>query len=487
MLEQIENLKKLVTANSNLLIPQELTETKALLSELEIPNSSENNISITEFDLTEKIELLRKKAEENRNPDLVKLCKNLICFFFLDAAEHAINGIKSQQYINNAQEESMNWIAQLFISTNLNYQAFLKTPEMCAKAKAIKIFIKDSHKKTNDASQRINLEELSTIIENKKNTRLETMPIVQKESIILYGIDEGNLIILLENILALINSSQKRKQFIFFSHEATSHSQLLDVEWDAVNNRFLILSLDSSPLEDQYHVLKFLSDSLTERNIVFQVIACQTCLQRDYISCAVYAYFFANQISKICFADLENKKLFVSQPAFKAFIDDGKYLDFISLPSPIRWLDPKALSPEIILSTQSRERVKELSPTLYARSLTEQTEFITRKTAGMKEKADLYKKSTSELLVFFKTTDPGQALRRCATGHGSVNKLKVLLKKFPDKINDQDQNPKGKNTPLHCALKSKQAKHAELLKKYGALTNLQNADQITADMLMSKK
>jgi len=164
--------------------------------------------------------------------------------------------------------------------------------------------------------------------------------------------DPQALQLLYDNIQAMVSSNKtQRKQILFYYNLATGHVELLDVAFDATIQKLCLINVSSSHLVSQHYFLQQLEHQLQERNLRFGIIACQTDIQRDGVSCLLYAYALSGIVARSSFAKLLDEKFATSPPTFfDVSHQEGHILG--EIPN-VRWCTLHALGHKTSLMSQS--------------------------------------------------------------------------------------------------------------------------------------
>lgn len=164
--------------------------------------------------------------------------------------------------------------------------------------------------------------------------------------------DPQALQLLYDNIQAMVSSNKtQRKQILFYYNLATGHVELLDVAFDATIQKLFLINISSTHLASQHYFLQQLVHQLHARNLRFDIIACQTDIQRDGISCLLYAYALSGIVARSSYAKLLEPKFATRPPTFfDVSHQEGHILG--EIPN-VRWCTLHALSPKVSLMSQS--------------------------------------------------------------------------------------------------------------------------------------
>lgn len=285
-----------------------------------------------------------------------------------------------------------------------------------------------------------------------------------------------------------------RQQIALYLSHSAGHAITLDISKNSNSQELEIIALESTRSWQFAAALQKITDTLTKFEIKHKILACQTDLQKDGMSCTAYVLSFLALLAKTSFQALsQNTALFHAQPSF--FISP----QFSTQPMPVipntQWFDVIALGKKAVMMGQSfkkmRSDLQKLFPNLEHKKIEVMITDLKRhynidgKEIGsyIDYKRREYKaiasgqpfKHISWDTIAAKLTGPSKipptqevALRRLAAGFGTVQELEYLISSMEGlSISCQDSGEKG-YTPLHHAVKNAKEKRAFLLLSAGA-------------------
>ncbi|MCS5710785.1 hypothetical protein [Candidatus Berkiella aquae] len=312
-------------------------------------------------------------------------------------------------------------------------------------------------------------------------------------------IDQTVLQSLLKKIQSIHNALQPRTQFIV-DILGQGHAMVLDVSKNVETQCLEIICAEPACLAYQAQFLENLLLELNKAQISTAVIAIQTNLLKDYNSCYTFSLALSGEISKLTFAELAKKDP-VAQPCFL------RNRDQVVLPpiEGVTWRDVTALGEKAVMMGQSFTEMKgnllklnsgqtkkvdtliadlkmlyALPPTAFASpdNQEQQYSYIHARRHSLRQRAsdDLYSDLNVEaVLAKMKTTLPGQALRRFASGFGSKRQMAFLMEKYPVVL-DEISETTGR-TALHFAYANHKLSRAHLLEQAGASLAIEDKQQ----------
>ncbi len=132
-----------------------------------------------------------------------------------------------------------------------------------------------------------------------------------------YVPDPQSVELLCQNLQAMtVSPHSQRKQILFYYNLPTGHVELIDAEFDATTQQLYLINISSTHMASQYLFLQTLTKHLNDMKISFHTIACQANIQRDGISCLLYAYAFSGIVARLSYAQLADRKFHTTQPTF---------------------------------------------------------------------------------------------------------------------------------------------------------------------------
>ncbi|MBS0287327.1 MAG: ankyrin repeat domain-containing protein [Proteobacteria bacterium] len=287
---------------------------------------------------------------------------------------------------------------------------------------------------------------------------------------------------LVTEVVKIARGEAKRTQFIVDPNGQT-HALALDVSWNPNTGQLEMICVESSILIAQYNFILELSTRLMARGIRHQILAIQGDLQKDMSSCYTFAYIFSRMLSKLTFAQLNNKSK-IPQPSFS--LGQGPIACPL-LRENVQWLDVTALGERAvkmghsytdmrknllkIYPHQEKEVDQKIAQWKSCYEVESLTGYTTYRRQSLRLKAigkPLDGITMEKIYAHTKTTTPGHALRRLAAGWGPLREMRYLLNAHAEVINEL--GTKEGKTPLDWANQNKQMHRAKILKEAGALT-----------------
>lgn len=285
---------------------------------------------------------------------------------------------------------------------------------------------------------------------------------------------------LLFNKIASIASSDKnlRQQILFYFNISTGHVELLDVAFDAMTKKLSIINVSSTNMVSQYYFIQTLSRHLKEQRYDFELVACQANIQRDGISCSLYAFALSSLVAKLSFQAITAEKFRTTQPLFYDVSHRrGHYLEPLE---NIAWCSIHALGVKAILMSQSftfmretleghykAEEIKALITEFKDKyGLVESPDFATKRDYidylrwRLTSQDPMKDLSIDKLKRKCKVQDNGQLVRR-AVNYCTKSEFSFLISEFSklslDKnpLDEKDANPEKGYTPLMLAINTR--------------------------------
>lgn len=204
--------------------------------------------------------------------------------------------------------------------------------------------------------ERISKAALECAIEARNKRRallsddLPSMVVSEPDCFLMGSISKNASALLLKEILLLLDSPNKRKQFLFYLNHETGPIDVFDIQYNRQMNRFEIIHVSSSPHDLQHALLQQLLFCLNtfDSSIGCCVVACRADKLTKAEFAPEYAYVLSHQIAKLPISQFLNEKFKTKQPRFTRpdiFAD----APFDSL--PIHWFQFRALGEKAFLLT----------------------------------------------------------------------------------------------------------------------------------------
>ncbi|MGE4349692.1 MAG: hypothetical protein AB7D28_07995 [Candidatus Berkiella sp.] len=438
------------------------------------------------------------------NPNFNKI----LAYHLLKSATNAYNAA-ALHYQDNATEQSIQECHQLLIYA---YSLLNACEFLCPDAIEQDPYLQKTHHtllenfiaaKEELQAKGIVLEvnELNTLVE-KRNTIEERMFRNTKARVIFtpelkwaQRLNPSALAELIHIIQEIQTGNLPRQQIALYLSHSVGHAITLDISKNNNSQKIEIIALESTCNWQFVDALQKITDALTKSEIKHNIIACQTGLQKDGMSCTAYVLCFLSLLAKTSFQELSQKTAsFHTQPDF--FISSQLGSQSMSTIPNVRWFDVTALGKKAVMMGQSftkmRSDLQKLFPDLEHKKIEAMiTDLKRHYNIDSKEISSYidYKRREYKAIasgqpfkhiswdgIAAKLTGTSQkipptrevALRRLAAGFGTAQELEYLISSMEElSLSCQDSGEKG-YTPLHHAVKNAKEKRAFLLLSSGA-------------------
>lgn len=424
--------------------------------------------------------------KEDHSPDSIHRCHEVLCFVYslLNVCEFLCpEAIEQDPYLEKTH--------RILLENFIEAKKELQPQDTMLEPEDLNFLIEQK----NTIAKQMNRETLASVIytpEIKWAQRLNPSALAE----------------LLQIIQELRTGSKSRQQVALYLSHAAGHAIVLDISMNPDKEKLEIIALESTNNWQFMDVLQKITDALTEAHIKHDIIACQTNLQKDGMSCTAYVLCFMSLLAKTSFHELSQKaELFRTQPECLV----SSQLGLRSLPTipHVRWLDVTAFGKKAVMMGQSfaqmRSDLQRLFPSLASKELEKMmSELKRRYDIDGKEICSYidYKRRQFKAIaleqpfkyiswetIAKKLTGPSQiaptqevALRRLAAGFGPVQELEYMISSMQGlSLSCPDSGENG-YTPLHHAVKNSKEKRTFLLLNAGADPDIadRTAEQKTA-------
>lgn len=293
--------------------------------------------------------------------------------------------------------------------------------------------------------------------------------------------DPSALRLLFEKIALMTNSeSNQRQQILFFFNIATGHTELLDISFDFASKKLSLINVSSTNMVSQYYLLQSLISYLKEKEHTFEIVACQADVQRDGLSCSLYAYALSGIIAKCSFEQINAVCFRESPPLFFDVSNRrGHHLEPLN---ELSWCSIHAFGEKAILISQSFTAMREALNKHHTPDKTNALISEFKAKYGLVESNDFAQKRyyidylrrrlslenpaqglTIELLKRkCNVKDNGQLVRR-AVNYCNKTEFEFLIAEFSklsiddNPLDEKDANPQKGFTPLMLAICSRKS------------------------------
>lgn len=321
---------------------------------------------------------------------------------------------------------------------------------------------------------------------NRKNQRAITFSlpyqgvVVYSEAAFNCYLPDPDSMCLLFNAIdrAASSNTNLRQQILFYFNISTGHVELLDVAFDAMTKKLSLINVSSTNMASQYYFLQTLSSYLKEKQYDFELLACQANIQRDGISCNLYAFALSSLVARLSFQAISAEKFRTAQPLFfDVSHRRGHYLEPLE---NVAWCSIHALGVKAILMSQSFTFMRETleghykaaeKNTLIAEfkdkyGLVESQDFATKRDYvdylrwRLSSQDPMKDLSIDKLKRKCKVQDNGQLVRR-AVNYCTKTEFSFLISEFSklsldnNPLDAKDANPEKGYTPLMLAINTR--------------------------------
>ncbi len=291
--------------------------------------------------------------------------------------------------------------------------------------------------------------------------------------------DPESLQLLFNKIASMVSSgNNQRQQILFYFNISTGHVEVLDVAFDATTKKLSIINVSSTNMASQHYFLQTLTDHLKEQHYAFDIVACQTNVQRDGLSCNIYAYALSGLVARISFEQINADSFRVSPPLlFDISHPRGHDLGPID---KVTWCSIHALGIKAVLISQSFTFMRKTLKGLYEPNEIETLIMEFKDKYGLVESEEFSKKrdyvdylrrrlsskeptnglSMDVLKKKCKVKENGQLVRR-AVNYCTRTEFDYLIAEFSklslenNPLDEKDANPKKGFTPLMLAINTR--------------------------------
>lgn len=306
--------------------------------------------------------------------------------------------------------------------------------------------------------------------------------------------DPQSLQLLYTEIATMVaNGNHQRQQILFYFNVPTGHVELLDVTFDAITKKLSIVNVSSTNMVSQYYFLQGLCAHLKEMQYLFEIVACQANMQRDGISCSLYAYALSGLVARLSFEQI-NAERFRDVPPLFFDVSHPKGQSLEPLTN-IAWCTIHALGVKAILISQSFTFMRETLKDIYKPNVLEALILEFKDKYGLVESEDFSKRrdyidylrkrlssedptnglSIDKLKKKCNAKENGQLVRR-AVDYCTKTEFEFLIREFSklsldnNPLDEKDANPKKGYTPLMLAITRKTPGRAIALLQSGKVS-----------------